>query len=144
MAGQPNLNPWITFDVTGLHVTEMGATPPVLTPHTIIPRGTAFRVSTDFTFGGALAAWLTALGLTWEAKFYCESIGPGPEVDLGSVSGATVAGTLAYGAPDTDCPVAAGIADPGTYKLTCIVKIGGVAGPSPITGFIEGPMIQIT
>ncbi len=143
MAGQPQAPPFLTFDVRSMDVTETGATS--LEPFTIIPRNTAFQISTEFVFGGGFATWLVSLGLTWFAKFYVESIGPGYEGELGSSAGTTVAGQLSYGLTATALSVA-GIADPGTYKLTCAITIGtGAAGPpAPIAGFVEGPMIQIT
>jgi hypothetical protein len=143
MAGQPQAPPFLTFDVTSMDVTEPGAT--ALEPFTIIPRNTPFQVSTEFAFTGGFATWLVSLGLTWFSTFYVESIGPGYEGEIGSSSGTTVAGQLNYGLPTTAVSVA-GLADPGTYKLTCAITIGtGAAGPpSPIAGFVEGPIIQIT
>ena len=143
MPGQPQAAPFLTFDVRSMDVTETGAIS--LVPYTIIPRNTPFKVSTEFAFGGGFATWLVSLGLAWFAKFYVESIGPGYEGELGSSSGTTAAGQLSYGLPTTAVSVA-GIANPGTYKLTCAITIGtGTAGPpSPIAGFVEGPMIQIT
>lgn len=145
MAGQPEpgTNPWLTFDVTAMNVTETGAVPPVLPPYTVIPRNAGFRVSATFQFAAALAPWLVSLNLAWTATFYYESIGPGPEGSFGAVNGNTVAGQLNYTTPATDLIISGGLANPGTYRLTCTVTIGG-APPSPISGFIEGPLIQIT
>lgn len=143
MPGQPQAAPFLTFDVTAMDVTETGATS--LVPFTIIPRNTSFQVSTRFVFGGGFATWLVSLGLTWFANFYVESMGPGFEGSLGNTSGTLVSGQLNYGLPETAVTVA-GIANPGTYKLTCAITIGTGGGgpPSPIAGFVEGPIIQIT
>jgi hypothetical protein len=143
MPGQPQAAPFLTFDVTAMDVTETGST--ALVPFTIIPRNTAFDVSANFVFAGGFANFIVALGLEWFVSYYVESIGPGYEGALGSKTANTVAGQLNYGPAETTVSVA-GIADPGTYRLTCAVTIGTGGGgpPSPIAGFVEGPIIQIT
>jgi hypothetical protein len=143
MPGQPTINPWLTFDVTSMSITETGAVPPVLPPYTVIPRNTGFRLAVDFSFAAALAPWLVSLNLSWTARFFYESIGPGPENTFGQVSGNTTTGKLLYGAPETNLIVSGGMAIPGLYRITASVSVGGPT-PSPISGFVEGPMIQIT
>jgi len=145
MPGQPepNSNQWLTFDVTQLGIFETGSVPLVLPPFTVIPRNTGFRLAVDFNFAAALAPWIVSLNLLWTARFFFESIGPGPEGFYGQVNGNTMAGRLNYGAPETNLIVAGGMAVPGLYRITASVSVGGPV-PSPISGFVEGPMIQIT
>ena len=82
MSGQPQAPPWISFDVTGLAVTEP---PPTLTPSTIIPRTGSFVLSAqfavDYVFGKGLNDLIVG-GLPvfeYNVTYFAESIGPGTE-----------------------------------------------------------------
>lgn len=135
MAGQPTpgSNPFITFDVTALTVTEAG-----LAPTSVIENGRSFEVKVSFTFAGLIAPFLVGLGVPCTVTVRFESLGDGPEGFAGPITVTTVPGTLNY---TGTVPVAA--ADPlstvGTYRLVGSVVIPG----SPLAGFIDGNILQI-
>ena len=151
MSGQPQAPPWITFDVTGLNVTEPA---PSLAPRTIIPQNTPFVLSArfviDFVFGKGLND-LVVGGLPvfeYNISYYAESIGPGIEWNGAPPAVACIGGTYTYDAPLTNHTVPAMSLTPGTYRITAVVKMsprGGGAGGFPfhVVGFAEGPMIEI-
>ena len=151
MSGQAQAVPWITFDVTKLTVTEP---PPTLAPITIIPRTGSFVLSAqfaiDYVFGKGLNDLIVG-GLPvfqYEVSYFAESIGPGPEWSGSPPPVSCILGNYAYGAPQTSLAVSAMSLAPGTYSITCTVKMsprGGSSGGSqfPVVGSVEGPMIEI-
>lgn len=139
MTGQPapGSNPWITFDVTGLAVTEGG-----LPSSLVIEATRAWEVAAQFEFAGMLAPWIVSLGAPWNFRLLAESMGPGPDRVLGTLPGVTVLGTTAYGSPATTINVAAGTLPIGVYKLVGTVTVTGTPPPA-IAGYFEGPIVQI-
>lgn len=133
MAGQPAplSNPFITFDVTALTVTESG-----LSPTTIIEVSKAFELNVSFVFAELLASWLVGLGFGNEVTVRYESLGAGPEGALGPVTVTTVAGSLSY---TGTIAVPAGTLPVGPYRLLGSVIVPG----SPIAGYVDGPILQI-
>jgi hypothetical protein len=151
MSGQPQAPPWISFNVTGLTVTEP---PPTLTPSTIIPTTGSFVLSAqyvvDYVFGKGLNDLIVG-GLPvfeYNVTYFAESIGPGSEWRQSPPAVSCILGNYTYGAPQTSLTVSAMSLAPGTYRTTCVVKMsprgGGSAGfPFHVVGFVEGPMIEI-
>ena len=152
--GQPQYPGFFVFDVPDLKIEEIGGL--VLPPQTIIPAGQDFKVYGTFTFTDWVAHFfhelMAAAGPApdWEAKYFAEELGGTNDILLGTVSGdLTATGFFpivnhSYTTPDTDLVISGGIAQPGTYRLTCTVTcLGGGVTPLPVTGFHEGPMIQI-
>jgi hypothetical protein len=151
MSGQPQAPPWITFDVTGLTVAEP---PPSLAPRTIIPRTGSFVLSArfviDHVFGKGLNDLVVA-GLPvfeYNVSYFAESIGPGSEWSGSPPAVSCIVGNYTYDAPQTSFTVPAMSLTPGTYRITCVVKMsprGGGSGGFPfhVVGFAEGPMIEI-
>jgi hypothetical protein len=151
MSGQPQAAPWISFNVTGLTVTEP---PPTLTPSTIIPTTGSFVLSAqyvvDYVFGKGLNGLIVG-GLPvfeYNVTYFAESIGPGSEWRQSPPAVSCILGNYTYGAPQTSLTVSAMSLTPGTYRTTCVVKMsprgGGSAGfPFHVVGFVEGPMIEI-
>ncbi len=154
MSGQPNAPGLIVFDVTRMACVE--TIPPLFPPAPIIRAGRDFKVYGDFTisepFGHLIHEIMAATAGTvdWQANYYAEEMGGANDVMLGTVSGnftGTGISTVVphtYTTPDTDLVVVGGITVPGTYRLTCTVTClfaGSI--PMPITGFVEGELIQI-
>jgi hypothetical protein len=151
MSGQPQAAPWISFDVTGLTVTEPS---PTLAPATIIPRTGSFVLSAQFAIDYVFGKGLNDLfigGLPvfeYNVSYFAESIGPGSEWSGSPPAVSCILGNYAYGAPQTSLTVPAGGLTAGTYRTTCVVKMsprGGGSGGFPfhVVGFVEGPMIEI-
>jgi hypothetical protein len=128
----------------------------VLDPNTqlsnlVVDEDLKFAVAMEFTVTELSAGLLGYL--TFEVLYYYESIGGGPEGTLGKVTGKTVAGQATYndkGAAGTRTTfeVQPGTIKPGVYRLGAVVtfKLGPIPYPIPwpITGFTEGPAIQVT
>ena len=149
MAGQPKpgSNVFITFDCTSLTVRELGPIPPPPLPETtVIEEGRSWQVRTSFEFGGMFAPWLVSLRLPVKFCALAESMGPGPEKELGCITINTQPSQLKYGPglPGTDptITVPAGTLGPGIYKLVGVVTFPG-SPPPPMAGYFEGPIIQI-
>ncbi len=65
--------------------------------------------------------------LSYEIKYFAESIGPGAEYNLGAVSKPTVAGQATYNATtptgsETALDIPANTLDPGVYRLAALVS----------------------
>lgn len=122
----------------------------------IIRRTDAFQVAMEFEI---LSPTVKALlgALSYEVKYFAESIGKGPEYDLGSVNRQTVAGETVYN-QDKPAPPNQGARtqlevpklklDPGVYRLGAMV-VFWLACPNtrpkryPMTAFTEGPVIEV-
>jgi hypothetical protein len=151
MSGQPQAPPWISFDVSGLSVTEVA---PSLAPVTIVPQNGSFVLSAkfaiDYVFGKGLNDLIVA-GLPvfeYNISYYAESIGPGTEWSGAPPALNCIAGQYTYDAPQTSLTVSASGLTPGVYRITSVVKMsprGGGAGGFPfhVVGVAEGPMIEI-
>jgi hypothetical protein len=137
MPGQPQKgsNPILGIDCTDFRVADPND--PLGPSNLIIPAGTQFDVSLKFDLDGLLAGWLVSTVVSYAVHYYYESIGAGPEGQLGVVNRNTSAGKLVYDNADTRATVS--INDRGVYRLTGVVIFGG----APVTAFTEGPMIQI-
>jgi len=88
-----------------------------------------------------------SLAIPWTMTIKAESLGPEPEVVLGSIAGKTKAGQLAYGqgpvGPDVPTlAVPAGALVPGVYTILAIVTFGG-APPAPIVGYNRDLVVQV-
>ena len=145
MAGQPD--------------TELGTAAAiiVLDPNTqpsnlIVDEDEKFSVAMEFTVTG-LSRFLLGY-LHFEVVYTYESIGAGPEGELGRKSGDTVAGQFKYNDKEgpantwTTYEVPANKLVAGVYRLSSVVtfKLGPIRQPIqwPITGFTESPAIQVT
>jgi len=140
MTGQPapGSNPIITFDVLEPTVHEPG-----LPSTLVLKQNKAWEVQGSFEFDGQFAIWIVGLAVQWQFSVKAESMGPGPEVNFGPVTGNTNAGQLRYGPGNPPVPtvnIPAGALPPGAYKLVCTVTFGG---SPPMGGYFEGPIVQI-
>ena len=151
MNGQPQTN-LVTFDVTAMGVTETA--PPGFQPFTIIPIDQPFRLHADFNIGGLIGRGLNDLQVNGQAVFeynltyYSERVGPGGGIVSSPSPVPCQMGNYSYTAPATQLIVPANSLAEGNHRLTCVVKMSPVGGgstgfPWHVTGFVEGPMIEI-
>lgn len=131
MPGQPDNNPWITFDVTAMQVSE----PSGLTPASIVPVNGPFEVSVTFDGVGPIWDWVEQSVVTFQINFYAEGLGANAgEYDLGTVNQDTIndGGPYTVSLNNISIPIA------GLYQLACTVT-----SSSPVAGFIEGMTLQV-
>jgi hypothetical protein len=113
-----------------------------------------FQIEMDWKLEGFFVKpWLAALGGNWSIQVFAESVGPGPDVQIGSVSvpvgaitnprsyKATItvpANTLPEGNPGQPDPS-------GVYNLVCTCFLNSSLGDPgyDIAGFAEGPTIRV-
>ena len=110
-------------------------------PDSILLEGEAFDISIDVHFSGPGTAALMPLGLPIHVIFSAESIGPGPEVDLGKATAKTECGKNNY---TVTLRVAANpLAGERVYKLAATVRVGAMDCPALVNGFISGGALEI-
>jgi hypothetical protein len=113
-----------------LRVMEEDASP----SDAVIHEDQAFSLSTEFELVGSAPP-----SGSFTINYYFESIGAGPEGTLASVTSQLDPSTRRYGHPDTTARVEAGTLFQGVYRLASVVTISG----TQISGFVEGPVIQV-
>ncbi len=122
---------------------------PDLTPNLVLDKGLAFFVRVNWTPTGP---GVQTLGGNWTIKAYAESLGPGPELQIGpsltipvvpidghaySESISVPANTLL--AEGEGAPPASGV-----YKLVVVVTHTNTLGTrTEMAGFAEGPVFEI-
>ena len=104
------------------------------TPNRVLDRNLAFSIHAQWTVTGPIA---TTLGGTWKVRAFAESMGPGTEYDLGSVSTVVVpADPHTYVA---HIAVGANTMDEGVYKLVIVITHTNTLGiETEMAGFAEG------
>jgi hypothetical protein len=153
MSGQPNVPGYLIFDVTKLEVEEQTGTT-TFEPSTIIPRDATFKLSANFkigeTFGKGMNDLTTSAGQVFEynISYYAQMIGGNQSYKWQPPALTCVTDTYEYKAPQTSFTVNPNTMAVGNYKLTCTVKMSPVGGgstgfPWHVTGFVDGPMIEI-
>jgi hypothetical protein len=119
----------------------------------IIRRSDAFKVGMEFEIRSVTTQALLG-ALTYEVKYFAESIGPGTEYGPFVVAKRTVAGQNTYNTTtplgnETALTIAANTLDAGVYRLGAMVSFRldpgppFVAIPYPMTAFVEGPAIEV-
>lgn len=153
MAGQYQLpNPVPTGFTLGIDCTNLEVIDPLsLASNFIIPANTAFNVVAKFVIGGWLAPFLHGTNKAYEVKYYYEGLGGMPDGVLGTHTGNNsgdgvlidpINTVYEYSGARTSVTVAGGLPTRGIYKLSAVVTF---ADPTvKLTGFVEGPMIQIS
>jgi hypothetical protein len=122
------------------------------TPNNILEESIGGSVKVDWAFSGSGRFFLTPTLFT--VNLYAESIGPGPEKLVGSVTvpgsahtaGPTWNFSATIGIPPAPAPnslPANGPGVSGVYRLTVVINnsIGGVK--DSLAGFVEGPVIEM-
>lgn len=119
-----------------------------------------FDITVDWEIFGALVPlWLAALDDNWNVSVFAESIGPGPEIPLGTalVPKTAVLPCIVNGAQPNCTRYSATVTvppttltedvgnDSGTYKLVVTVFLNSSLGQPgfDLTGFREGPIIRV-
>lgn len=136
-------------DITSVTVLEQPPPTGGLPNHVINPER-AFTVRVNWEVTGVLAPlWLAALeDSDWRVSCFAESMGPGPEIELGTVNVDADSGQLAYEADIVVNPpsgLTEHLPDSGVYKLTVTVFLNSNLGEPgyDMIGFAEGPFIQV-
>jgi len=153
MSGQPNVPGYFIFDVTSLDVAEQTG-PMVFEPSTIIPRNGTFKLSANFkiseVFGKGMNDLTTSAGQVFEYNitYFAQMIGGSAAYKWTPPALTCITGTYDYGPAQTGYTVLPNAMVAGNYKLTCTVKMSPVGGgstgfPWHVTGFVDGPMIEI-
>jgi len=113
-------------------------------PSAVLEAGNQFTISTNWTIS-ALAALL--LGGEWQVAAYVESIGPGPEQQIGPTVTVPLSGATNYNAdivippntlPDDPAPPIS-----GTYKLVTLLTHRNFGSVTDVSGVVEGPILRI-
>lgn len=111
------------------------------TPNRVLERNQPCSIKVDWSINGPVAP---GLGGDWRIQVFMESMGPGPELSIGtttvplnSVPPAAVRNyTATLNIPGGTVP-----AD-GTYKLTLVLTHTNLGVPDRMAGFVEGPVVQ--
>jgi len=125
MPGQPQILPWIHFDVTNLEIFEA----PPMNPSVIVPINGPFTLRATFVGSGIIWEWLKNLNVQWQVSFSVEGNGVNaPDYDLGMAQGHLQPGQNTYQAD----LVHAGIPIAGVYEVACLVRFLNCPG---MTGY---------
>lgn len=119
---------------------------PDLNPNNILDSAQGGSVKVDWSFSGVLAGFVPIV--TFTVNVYAESMGPGPEVTVGTqvVSpGAPLTATIAITSGQLP---AGGATSSGVYRLTTVIT-SSIVFPGvptiqlPLAAFVDGPTIQM-
>lgn len=139
MAGQPQHDPILHFDVTRMEISEQ--VHPFWQPSTIVAKASPFNLACTFEGRGIVWQWIKNWGLGFSVSYHVEGIGShASEVDLGSVNGVINATTNQYGPEATTLTVPANKLALGVYRVACVVTFAQAPG---LTGFFENLVIQV-
>jgi hypothetical protein len=114
-------------------------------PASVLEADTDFTIDAKWSIDKYSAA---ALGGKWELAAYVESIGQGPEKQVGKTEIVNLNGGTNYSAT-IKVPAGTLSDDPqpprsGVYKLVTVLLLRGPFGKvSDVAGFVEGPMLRI-
>ncbi|RSM48402.1 hypothetical protein DMB66_46345 [Actinoplanes sp. ATCC 53533] len=112
-------------------------------PASVLEAGAPFRIDTDWSVD-ALTALL--LGGEWTVTAYVESVGPGPEQEIGTTTlavngGQNYAATVAVPANTLPNPPIAPTS--GIYKVVTVLTHRNFGTPSNVAAVVEGPVLRI-
>jgi len=114
-------------------------------PNTVLDTGLPFYIRVEWSIAGGVAPLIAG---TWYVSAYADSVGPGPEVQVGATMPVPLTGPLNFSTtitvPPGALPSASGSASSGVYELVTIITHTNVFGvATEMTGFAEGPLIQM-
>jgi hypothetical protein len=153
----PTIPGYMEGDVTSIAITAPATFPSPALRRLVVDPSQPFDVTVEWEIFGALVPlWLAGLAPDWNVSVFAESIGPGPEVKLGST---TVAKTAVQPCtvPKPNCSKYTATVtvppntitedvgnDSGTYKLVATVFLNSNLGTPgfDLTGFREGPILR--
>ncbi len=155
----PTIPGYLEGEVNSITVTAPATFPAPALRRLVVDPTKPFDLTIEWEiFGDLVPLWLAALAGTWNVSVFAESIGPGPEVRLGTTTVKTTdtlpctvnqakSNCTKYSATIT---VPAGTLtedigdDSGTYKLVATVFLDSSLGTPgfDLTGFREGPIIR--
>jgi hypothetical protein len=139
MTGQPQLPPWLVFNVTTISASEIDDHDTVV--NIIDQDVSSFQVHAHFDGSGIIWGWLKALGAEWEIVYSAEKLGVGPDMELGTVTGTLTPANDSYGYLVTRLVVPPNTVPVGLYKLSCIVRFPLLHG---LNGHVaDGPVIEL-
>jgi hypothetical protein len=113
-------------------------------PSTVLEAGLPFTIACNWSIS-ALAALL--LGGDWQVAAYVESIGPGPEQEIGAAVTVPLNGGTNYSAtitvpantlPDNPAPP-----NSGAYKVVVLLTHVNFGQVTDVAGVVEGPILRI-
>jgi hypothetical protein len=113
-------------------------------PSTVLEANAPFTIKCNWSVS-ALAALL--LGGQWQLAAYVESIGPGPEQEIGAAVTIPLNGSTNYNAnivvpantlPDNPAPPLS-----GTYKVVMLLTHRNFGQVTDVAGVVEGPIVRI-
>lgn len=117
-------------------------------PSSVLEAGRKFEIHCEWKIS-RLAALL--LGGRWKVAAYVESIGPGPEKQIGGTRVLPLTGATEYRAvievpantlPDLD-PTAPTPEPSGAYKLVTLLTLENFGKLTDIAAVVEGPVLRI-
>jgi hypothetical protein len=114
-------------------------------PSTIISLTDDFHINVTWQVHGQLVPCICG---KWQVRVYVESIGPGPELIIGTRDVA-MTGDINYAetiiiVPGTAFPPTNEALVAGVYKVVVIVTSTNLKGqPSPFAGYVELPLIHL-
>jgi hypothetical protein len=125
-----------TFDATILD--NNGA------PSSVLEASAPFTIQCTWSIS-ALAALL--LGGQWQLAAYVESIGPGPEQEVGAAVTVPLTGVTNYNAdivvPANTLPDNPGPGQSGSYKVVMLLTHRNFGLVTDVAGVVEGPVVRI-
>jgi hypothetical protein len=129
--------------LTGVVLAEVRDPHGIEPPSTIIQLEHPWEIRVDLELSGVAAPFLCG---EFEVKAFAESIGPGPEKQVGQTQVVPLDVAPPLPTPRsyrTTIHVAAGELSEGAYKLVTLItyKNGGL--PLEMAAYVEGPIVQI-
>ncbi len=125
-----------TFDAT--IIDNNGA------PSSVLEASAPFTIQCTWSIS-ALAALL--LGGQWQLAAYVESIGPGPEQEVGAAVTVPLNGGTNYNAnivvPANTLPDNPGPGQSGSYKVVMLLTHRNFGLVTDVAGVVEGPVVRI-
>ncbi len=113
-------------------------------PSTVLEADQPFSINAQWTVS-PLAALL--LGGDWEVAAYVESVGPGPEQQIGPTSVVPLTGATNYNTvinvPANTLPDDPGPGQSGVYKLAMVLTHRNFGLVTDVAAVVEGPVLRI-
>lgn len=137
----------LTFDVPAVSADLDATLDAVLVtdldgnPNRVIDRNVGCNVRIDWHLSGTLQSLIAG---TWTVRAFVESMGPGPEMQIGSAIvplGANPNYSATINVPANTLP--ANPPDSGVYKLVVVITHEAFGIKSEMAGFGEGPLFSV-